>query len=73
MNFKIILIAFILFPVFSFAQNDVLFFSYFKGNGEDGLHLAYSEDGYLWNTLKNDESFLKPTVGERSLRYLRAR
>ena len=25
-------------------------FSYFKGNGEDGLHLAYSNDGLKWTT-----------------------
>lgn len=49
------------------AQQDVLFFSYFKGNGEDGLHLAYSEDGYQWITLNHDESFLKPVVGESRL------
>jgi acetyl esterase/lipase len=42
-------------------------FSYFKGNGEDGLHLAYSEDGYQWNTLKNDTSFLTPEVGKDKL------
>jgi hypothetical protein len=34
-------------------------FSYFKNNGKDGLHLAYSNDGYRWAALKNDESFLK--------------
>ncbi len=67
MNFKIILITLILFPVFGFAQEEVLFFSYFKENGEDGLHLAYSQDGYTWNTLKNDKSFLVPTVGESVL------
>src|SRR3569832_354502 len=27
------------------AATDRYVFSYFKGNGEDGLHLAYSEDG----------------------------
>ncbi|GGK77860.1 hypothetical protein GCM10011405_27090 [Rufibacter glacialis] len=37
-------------------------FSYFKGNG-DGLHLAYSQDGYQWKALKNDSIFLKPTAG----------
>ena len=42
-------------------------FSYFKGNGEDGLHLAYSEDGYKWETLKNDTSFLTPEVGKDKL------
>lgn len=42
-------------------------FSYFKGNGEDGLHLAYSEDGYKWETLKKDASFLTPEVGKDKL------
>ena len=42
-------------------------FSYFKGNGEDGLHLAYSEDGYKWTALKNDTSFLTPEVGKDKL------
>lgn len=49
------------------AGEDVLFFSYFKDNGEDGLHLAYSEDGLQWNTLNDDESFLEPEVGESML------
>ena len=38
-------------------------FSYFKGNGEDGLHLAWSADGLKWESLKNDQSFLQPVVG----------
>ncbi|GGW21927.1 hypothetical protein GCM10007383_00920 [Arenibacter certesii] len=48
-------------------QDDVLLFSYFKGNGEDGLHLAFSEDGFVWKALKNDTSFLSPTVGKDKL------
>ncbi|WP_340110659.1 glycoside hydrolase family 43 protein [Maribellus mangrovi] len=67
MNYKRILLALLFIPVFGFAQDEVLFFSYFKGNGEDGLHLAYSKDGYKWNTLKHDESFLTPAVGESKL------
>lgn len=44
-----------------FAQGDTCYiFSYFKGNGEDGLHLAYSMDGYTWKALKGDSSFLSP-------------
>ena len=35
-------------------------FSYFKGNGEDGLHLAYSEDGLAWRALNNDQPFFQP-------------
>jgi hypothetical protein len=42
-------------------------FSYFKGNGEDGLHLAYSLDGYNFKVLNNDQSFLKPVVGVSKL------
>src|ERR1700730_4017770 len=45
----------------------VYMFSYFKGNGEDGLHLASSEDGLHWDALNNDSSFLKPAVGKEKL------
>jgi len=53
----------------AFAQptDSVYLFSYFKGNGEDGLHLAYSEDGCAWKTLNNDQSLLQPKVGESQL------
>ena len=40
-------------------------FSSFRGNGDDGLHLAYSHDGLKWIALNNDKSFLKPEVGTR--------
>lgn len=49
------------------AEKSVYLFSYFKGNGEDGLHLAYSEDGNKWQSLKNDKSFLTPEVGKDKL------
>ncbi|GEL10793.1 Acetyl esterase/lipase [Flavobacterium glycines] len=49
------------------AEKSVYLFSYFKGNGEDGLHLAYSEDGYKWQSLKRDASFLTPEVGKDKL------
>lgn len=42
-------------------------FSYFKGNGEDGLHLAWSADGLKWESLKNDQSLLQPKVGVSKL------
>ena len=42
-------------------------FSYFKGNGEDGLHLAYSEDGLAWRALNEDKSFFHPSVGKEKL------
>ncbi|HTL10367.1 MAG TPA: glycoside hydrolase family 43 protein [Chitinophagaceae bacterium] len=47
--------------------DSVYLFSYFKGNGEDGLHLAYSNDGYQWQALKNDSSFLTPQVAKDKL------
>ena len=51
-----------------FAQQDsVYIFSYFKNNGQDGLHLAYSTDGFAWTALKQDSSFLKPTVAKDKL------
>jgi hypothetical protein len=43
-------------------------FSYFLNNGEDGLHLAWSNDGLKWQTLKNGGSFLTPSVGGRLMR-----
>ena len=48
------------------GKNEVLLFSYFKGNG-DGLHLAASLDGLRWETLKNDSLFLKPQVSKDKL------
>jgi lysophospholipase L1-like esterase len=42
-------------------------FTYFIGNGEDGLHLAWSKDGYKWDALKGGKSLLTPMVGESKL------
>jgi beta-xylosidase len=47
--------------------DDVLLFSYFMGNGEDGLHLATSEDGLKWTALRGGASFLQPVAGENKL------
>lgn len=50
------------------AQSDsVLLFSYFQGNGEDGLHLAYSEDGLRWAALNGNAPVLSPAVGADQL------
>jgi hypothetical protein len=61
------LLPFLLLPLCLFAQPKVYLISYFTGNGEDGLHLAYSRDGLTWMALKNGQSFLKPTVGTSKL------
>lgn len=53
----------------AFAQtfsDSVYLFSYFKGNG-DGLHLAYSNDGYTWQPLYNDSAILKPVLSKDKL------
>lgn len=42
-------------------------FAYFKGNGEDGLHLAHSVDGLTWRALNRDKAVFKPTVGREKL------
>jgi hypothetical protein len=49
------------------TQDEVYLFAYFKDNGEDGLHLAFSNDGYTWQALKHDSSFLTPTAGKDKL------
>ena len=52
----------------SFNQNkDAYLYSYFINNGSDGLHLAYSLDGYDWKTLNNNKSFVTPTIGNDKL------
>ncbi len=43
-------------------------FTFFRDNGEDGLHLAYSQDGYKWEALQNDRSFLQPQIGGKLVR-----
>jgi predicted GH43/DUF377 family glycosyl hydrolase len=48
-------------------EEGVYLFSYFMGNGEDGLHLAWSEDGLHWEALNNGQSYLQPQVGESRL------
>lgn len=60
--------TFLIFSCATFAQakDSVHLFCYFKGNG-DGLHYAYSEDGYKWQALFNDSIVLKPTVSRDRL------
>jgi len=42
-------------------------FTSFRGNGEDGLHLAISRDGRTWKAVGDDRSWLKPAVGNGKL------
>ncbi len=48
-------------------EENVYIFSYFKNNGQDGLHLAYSYNGYNFKALNHDSSFLKPVTGKDKL------
>jgi len=54
-------------PAAGFGAEYFLFTS-FRGNGEDGLHLALSTNGYQWQALKDDRSFLKPELGAGIMR-----
>lgn len=48
-------------------DGDAYLFAYFIGNGEDGLHLAGSRDGYRWEALGGSKSYLAPAVGKARL------
>jgi hypothetical protein len=63
-----VIIITIILSLNSLYSQDVYLFSYFKGNGDDGLHMAYSYDGRHWTALKNDKSFLTPVVGSNLMR-----
>jgi beta-galactosidase len=56
-----------LFSLATIAQDKVFLFSYFTNNGQDGLHLAYSNDGLVWTALNEGKSYLTPTVGKDKL------
>ena len=43
-------------------------FAYFVGNGEDGLHFAWSKNGLEWEMLNGGRSYLKPVVGSKIMR-----
>jgi hypothetical protein len=49
------------------TPKEVYLFSYFMGNGEDGLHWARSDDGLNWSAVGGGKAFLAPTVGEMRL------
>ena len=68
MNRIISCILFLAIPILASSQNDrVYMFSYFINNGTDGLHLAYSKDGFKWQSLKHGSSFLQPVLRKDKL------
>ena len=62
-----VILSFCLHSAISQTNDVVYLFSYFKDNGQDGLHLAYSYDGYKFTALKNDSSFLQPVISKDKL------
>lgn len=64
----ILLLTLVLWTTCARAEQPVYLFSSFRGNGEDGLRLAYSRDGLEWKALNNDRSFLRPQVGSKLMR-----
>jgi beta-xylosidase len=65
--FTLISICIFNLQVLAQKEKDIFLFSFFQGNGEDGLHLAYSYDGLTWEALNNNQSFLTPQVGNDKL------
>jgi hypothetical protein len=51
----------------SYAEDQYLFTS-FRGNGESGLHLLLSTNGYQWSTVNQDRSMLTPQIGGKLMR-----
>jgi len=43
-------------------------FSYFNNNEFEGLHIAYSTDGYTFEALNNDKPLMAPLIGDKILR-----
>jgi hypothetical protein len=56
-------VALLVFATAARAADTAYLFTYFTKNGEDGLHLAWSADGYKWEKLNDGKSYLAPTVG----------
>ncbi|APW63639.1 glycoside hydrolase family 43 protein [Paludisphaera borealis] len=50
------------------SDDSALLFTSFRGNGEDGLHLATSKDGYSWTPINDDKPFLKSKIGDGLMR-----
>ncbi|MBI5283413.1 MAG: glycoside hydrolase family 43 protein [Candidatus Solibacter usitatus] len=48
-----------LLPLSALASGDAVF-TFFRGNGETGVYLAHSSDGYHWTALNGNQPLLKP-------------
>jgi hypothetical protein len=65
--FPALFLSFLSACTFLLGEGEKLLFAYNLGDG-DGLHLAYSDDGYKWTPLKNGEPFLKSLIGSKLMR-----
>lgn len=65
MNTSRILLLLLVLASSALAADTAYLFTYFIKNGEDGLHLAWSEDGYKWQPLHEGRSFLAPQIGSK--------
>ena len=54
-----------LFATTASAADTAYLFTYFTRNGESGLHLAWSDDGYKWQPVQEGRSFLTPVIGSK--------
>ena len=52
------------------AEPSVFLFSYFTRNGDDGLHLAYSDDGIKWLPLNGGRSVLRPAITGQGIGWM---
>lgn len=59
------LLGCLLLPVARAAADTAYLFTYFTRNGQSGLHLAWSEDGYTWQPLNGGRSVLAPKIGAK--------
>ena len=66
-SFLLSFLSAILFFYSCTQSKNVYLFSYFVGNGEDGLHFAFSHDGLEWESLNDGNSFLTPMLGKDRL------
>jgi hypothetical protein len=54
-------------PVPESQAPEAFLFAHFTGNGEDGMHLLGSLDGFRWQSLVGGNSVLRGTVGKEKL------
>lgn|SRR5690554_2623158 len=49
------------------AKNPKYLFCFFRGNGENGMYLAYSIDGTTFISLNHDQPLIRPKIGKDRL------